>query len=162
MRAQGIEQWDEIYPDRATFEQDVVEGTLYLAVEQQGCCGICVLNEHQDPTYATIPWSYCEGKVLVVHRLAVDPQHQGRGIASQLMLFAEAYGRAHGYRTIRLDAFCKNPSAVRLYTKSHYRLAGTGTMRKGPFYCFEKCLDHAESAPAVSPQQQLAARDPVE
>ena len=153
MRAHGIDQWDDIYPDRATFEEDVANGTLYLAVERQVCRGIMVLNAYQDPAYATVAWHYREEPILVVHRLAVDPMYQGQGIASQLMDFAEAQGRSRGARALRLDAFSQNPSAVRLYMKRQYRLAGPVTFRTGTFYCFETLLGQAESSPSVGQQR---------
>ena len=143
MRTQGIDQWDDVYPDRALFEGDVANRTLYLAVEQQVCRGIMVLDTHQLPPYTTVAWHYRDGPILVVHRLAIDPMWQGQGIASQLMDFAEAQGRARGARAIRLDAFSQNPSAVRLYTRRQYRLAGQIILRKGTFYCFEKLLERS-------------------
>jgi GNAT superfamily N-acetyltransferase len=140
MRQQGIEQWDELYPDRATLERDIAAGTLFIASEQGAIQGMIVLNELQPKEYETVPWRDHDGRPLVVHRLAVAPAWQGRGVASQLMQFAETYGRRNGYGAIRLDAFVHNPSALRLYARLGYRNAGTVQFRKGPFHCFEKSL----------------------
>ncbi len=54
------------------------------------------------------------------------------------MHFVEQYAEVHGYDVIRLDAFTRNPAAVRLYEGRGYRKAGIVSFRKGPFYCFEK------------------------
>jgi ribosomal protein S18 acetylase RimI-like enzyme len=140
MQSQGIDQWDSLYPDRAVLERDITNGNLYLAVDGDICRGIVTLNEEQSKEYEAVSWRYYEGKILVVHRLAIDPSSQGQGVASRMMDFAEEYAYRQGYSTIRLDAFLQNPSAVRLYTRRHYRVAGTVEFRKGTFHCFEKNL----------------------
>jgi len=76
----------------------------------------------------------------VIHRLTVHPEHQELGHASTLMLFAESKARDLGCRSIRLDAFTKNPGACALYSGRGYRNLGTVDFRMGVFYCFEKVL----------------------
>jgi len=74
-----------------------------------------VLNEHQDPEYTEVPWQFMAGPVAVVHRLMICPTLEGRGIARLLMKYAEESAERSGYRIMRLDAFMKNPRALRLY-----------------------------------------------
>lgn len=139
MQKHNIDQWDDLYPTYDILLSDINEGNLWVLKSGNSCLGIIVLNEVQSPQYYDVPWVYQE-PALVVHRLAVDPEVQGGGIASQLMDFAESYGRAHAYSTIRLDTFQKKPRAVSLYRKRGYREAGTVQFRKGDFYVFEKSL----------------------
>ena len=138
MESQGIFQWDEIYPGSGTLEKDIGSHSLYAARSAGRICGIIVLNEYQDPEYAAIRWAYQGDKILVVHRLSVDPVRQGQGIAARLVDFAEQHAKSHGYSAIRLDAFTHNPRSVALYERRGYRKAGVVNFRKGPFYCFEK------------------------
>ena len=79
----------------------------------------------------------------MVHRLMVDPRYQGRGIAGELMRFAEDRAGELGYDAIRLDAFSANPRALWLYQRLGYHDAGCVTFRKGLFRCFEKRLGRA-------------------
>ncbi|MEW6533322.1 MAG: GNAT family N-acetyltransferase [Thermodesulfobacteriota bacterium] len=138
MESQGIFQWDDIYPDREKLQKDIESDSLYVAGDGGRLCGIMALNEYQDPEYSAIEWEYGGGKILVVHRLAVDPLRWRQGIATRLMDFAEQYAEARGYAAIRLDAFLHNPSSVALYDRRGYRNAGIVRFRKGLFYCFEK------------------------
>jgi GNAT superfamily N-acetyltransferase len=141
MRAEGIDQWDEIYPDRPRLLDDVQAGTLYLgSFNGEDLAGAMVLNDFQDAEYADVPWIITGVPVAVVHRLMVSPKHQGQGVARALMSFAEARARELGYGAIRLDAFAAYPAALRLYRGLGYREAGGVTFRKGPFRCFEKAL----------------------
>lgn len=142
MRRAGIEQWDEIYPDRGTLLADLRAGTMHVAgLDREPLTGIVVVNDHQDREYAAVPWTIDAARVAVVHRLMVDPRFQRRGIARQLMRFAEGRARELGYGAVRLDAFSENPRALDLYRSLGYRDAGSVTLRKGVFRCFEKSLE---------------------
>ena len=138
MESRQIHQWDGIYPSRSAIQQDVDSRTLNAAKENGKIIGIVVLNENQEPQYGEDPWSYLVEKVLVVHRLSVDPRHQRKGIAGRLMDFAEDQAKAQSYQAIRLDAFVENTAAVALYERRGYHKAGSVIFRKGLFYCFEK------------------------
>ena len=139
MRAAGIEQWDEVYPDRATIVADIESRSAFVAVHHGELVGMVVLNEYQDPEYADVAWT-CPGRPAVVHRLMVAPPWEGRGVGRALVQFVEHHALAQGYGCIRLDAFSENPRALRLYEGSDYRRAGRVRFRKGLFDCFEKPL----------------------
>jgi GNAT superfamily N-acetyltransferase len=149
MRAHGIDQWDDVYPSRATIAADVESDTAFVATHlNTDLAGFLVLNEDQNPEYAEVAWSINGLPTAVVHRLMVHPEHQRKGLARFLMRFAEERARMLGYGAIRLDAFSANPRALRLYESLGYRDAGGVTFRKGPFRCFEKAL--AQVTPATS------------
>jgi ribosomal protein S18 acetylase RimI-like enzyme len=141
MRAQGIDQWDENYPDRESLHRDLSEGSLFVYSEENALMGIVVLNEKQDEEYAQIKWSTAEAdKNLVVHRLAVHPDFQGRGIAQKLMDFAEAYARSKHYSSIRLDTFSQNPRNQRFYRMRGYTELGAVFLKykkAHPYICYE-------------------------
>ncbi len=140
MRAAGIEQWDEVYPDAAVFTRDLAAGTLHVLREGDGILGCVTLDTTHDPLWQGMAWSTAGEPAAVVHRLMVHPTAQGRGLAKQLMAHAEALARAQGFRAIHLDCFTSNPVALALYECLGYRRTGTAIMRKGPFVCFEKLL----------------------
>ncbi|OFZ53920.1 MAG: hypothetical protein A3D92_03595 [Bacteroidetes bacterium RIFCSPHIGHO2_02_FULL_44_7] len=144
MRENGIDQWDEQYPDRTSIERDLQTGTLFALRDTEKILGIVVLNEKQDEEYAEISWSTSEGdKNLIVHRLAVLPSFQGKGLARQLMDFAEDFGREQGYAAIRLDTYSQNPGNQRFYRARGYRDLGPVFLKykkDHPYYCYELLL----------------------
>ena len=140
MRADGIEQWDEVYPDAAVLARDLATGTLHVLREGDGILGCVTLDTTHDPLWQGMAWSAVGEPAAAVHRLMVHPAAQGRGLAKQLMAHAESLARAQGFRSIHLDCFTANPAAIALYERLGYRRTGTATMRKGPFVCFEKVL----------------------
>ena len=140
MRRAGIDQWDEIYPDRATFLQDLHERTLFIAADGDAIAGAYVLNECQNEEYREVPWTIDAQRIAVVHRLLVSPRCQRKGIASMMVVDAERRAAAAGYDAIRLDAFTLNPTALRLYQRHGYHDAGAMRLRKGLFRGFEKAI----------------------
>jgi GNAT superfamily N-acetyltransferase len=142
MRSQEIDQWDEVYPDQGTIQRDVETGNAVVAIADQMIVGFAVLDEHQEPEYADVPWHFTN-RAAVVHRMMVTPLMEGRGIARKLLAILESRAASSGYLSIRLDAFTENPRAVKFYEQRDYRRAGQVKLRKGAFYCFEKELTHA-------------------
>jgi ribosomal protein S18 acetylase RimI-like enzyme len=139
MDAQGIHQWDEIYPNEEILGKDVERNEMQVIEAEGRVAGIMVLNEDQPPEYGSVEWSY-PGRALVVHRLTIHPIYQRSGLATRLMDFAEETAALEGYHCIRLDAFTSNTAAFTLYESRGYRKAGLVRFRKGEFYCYEKCI----------------------
>lgn len=148
LREQGIDQWDENYPDRESIQRDLKTRTLFAFREEGVILGIVVLNETQDEEYAEIDWlTDGASRNLIVHRLAVDPSHQGKGIARKLMDFAEDYAREHQYDSIRLDTFSQNSRNQRFYLNRGYADLGPVFLKykkEHPYYCYELLL-HSSS-----------------
>lgn len=140
MRARGIDQWDEVYPNELDFSKDLEAGALYVAKAENHVVGCVVLNHIQEPEYASVSWSFTSEPVGVVHRLMIHPERQGNGWGRRLMDYIENRAIELGYRTLRLDAFSENPGACGLYETLKYRDAGRVNFRKGMFHCFEKQL----------------------
>ncbi len=139
MREDGIEQWDEIYPDRELLEEDIASGQMVLCGLQDTLASAFTLNRACDAEYETGRWS-TGVSYMVVHRLCVSPSLQNRGIGAQTMLLLEDMVRAQGMEAVRLDAFSRNPHALRMYEKLGYTRAGQVYWRKGLFYLYEKAL----------------------
>ena len=144
MRENGIDQWDENYPNQKVILQDLQTQTLFVYRENDEILGIVVLNEEQDQEYAEINWSTSEtDRNIIVHRLAVKPDHQKRGIAKRLMDFAEMWSRDKLYHAIRLDTFSQNPRNQRFYLNRGYTDLGSIYLKykkDAPYYCYELLL----------------------
>ncbi len=145
MSAQGIFQWNAHYPSRAVFEKDILEGSLYVYLKTQKVVGCIMFSTEKDALYNTINWQSPEGNNLYMHRLAVHPDHQGGGIARQLMDYAEAAAVALNCSSVRLDTFSQNPRNNRFYQARGYHKLGDVYFPKQsefPFHCYEKVLQH--------------------
>ena len=137
--AEGIAQWDAVYPTRGVVEADVQRGALYVLEDEDGrCFGSVALDEDQADEYRQLSWTTAE-PALVVYRLTIDPSVQGRGLGHELMGFAEAHAARCGYASVRLDAYTGNPRSAQLYRRRGYREVGQIRFprRALPFWCFE-------------------------
>jgi ribosomal protein S18 acetylase RimI-like enzyme len=140
MRAQGIMQWNENYPTLEHVEADIADQIVFIGWIDNELAGVISIDANQSPEYDKIPWEFTAGKVLVVHRLAVSPTAQKKGVGRQLMDFALKKAIDEGYSSIRLDAYSKNERTLRFYENRGYKKRGKiyFPYRNEPFYCYEK------------------------
>ncbi|WP_228745011.1 GNAT family N-acetyltransferase [Paenibacillus sp. S150] len=145
MQAGGSDQWDSSYPNRDVIGEDIAKGALYVCVDQAAIAGIIVLDENQAEQYKAIDWTEKQGPQLIMHRLAVHPEVQGKGIARKLIAFSEEHARRGGYSSIRLDTYAKNSRALALYPSLGYECRGEVDFpgRTARFPVFEKILTAA-------------------
>ena len=140
MRTLNIDQWDEIYPNEDIILTDIKKHQLYVYKINNVPISVVTLNQEQEEAYITVDWNFYDEKIAVIHRLCVDPDLQNQGIARSTMVAAQNELIKQGFLSIRLDAFSKNPYALKLYDKLGYLKCGEVTLRKGLFFCFEKRL----------------------
>lgn len=140
MQSEGIDQWDDVYPDEATLLSDIRNGWMHLLVKNNAVACAVALNELQDEEYIHGDWLCRGGKIAVVHRLCVQPAFQNGGVGRDAMRRSQELLGRRGYSSVRLDTFSGNPKAIRLYESLGYRRAGKVFFRKGEFYLFEKPL----------------------
>ena len=140
MNSNGIPQWDEIYPDREVLEEDIRKKQMTVVLLEDNIAAAYVINTESDVQYMNGKWSRQDATYVVLHRLCVNPRFQHRGIARQVMLHIEEEERQRGLESIRLDAFTKNPFALKLYEALGYAPVGYVDFRKGKFKLMEKLL----------------------
>ncbi len=131
------------FPNPSVIVQDLWRGHMFKLTVDGKLAGVVAFNSKGEDSWKEVNWRHREPDTLVVHRLAVRPEQQGRGLATQLMLFVEDYARDKNYGAIRLDVYCRNQAAVALYEKLGYDRAGEVTYgnKQNSFFCFEKVLE---------------------
>ncbi len=134
----GIDQWDELYPDREILEEDICRQELYTGRIGSKLACVFVLNSDCDEEYINGSWTRPDASFCVVHRLCVNPSFQRMGIGRKTMLHIEGYAAQLGFDEIRLDTFSQNPFSIRLYESLGYKTVGFAQWRKGKFLLMEK------------------------
>jgi ribosomal protein S18 acetylase RimI-like enzyme len=140
MKQQGIYQWDEVYPTREVFSEDIEYDSLYVATVNNKIIAVYVLNQDCDDEYYECKWDNPDDSACIIHRLCVSADFQNKGIGTKLLAHIEEQIKAMGYKSVRLDVFSENPYALKLYSKRGYEKRGQADWRKGRFFLMEKTL----------------------
>ncbi|TCC90356.1 GNAT family N-acetyltransferase [Pedobacter frigiditerrae] len=136
----GNFQWDDAYPNPVVFEKDLQLQQLWLAEIDGAIAGIAAITTDQEPEYAKVGWDINE-TAIVIHRLAVHPAYQGKGVAVALLQEAELIAADRNIHILRVDTNSMNKATQTLFPKLGYVFAGEIDLSFRPgllFYCYEK------------------------
>ena len=139
-----IFQWNNKYPSREIFKEDIKNKSLYVSKINQEVVGCIMFSSFKDDVYKTVNWITRDEYNLYIHRLAVHPIFQKRGIARKMMDFAEDFAKSNNYISIRLDTFSQNPRNNKFYKSRGYNKLDDVYFPKQsefPFHCYEKLVD---------------------
>ena len=138
----GIDQWDETYPNTEIISEDLNVGTYYVAEMDETIIGGVNIDNNQDDTYLALDWEGKSDSFLVVHRLGVKEEFWNKKIGKDLMLFTENLVIEKGLNSIRLDTYSGNPKAMEFYRRLGYSELGTINLKpnKDKYHCFEKII----------------------
>ncbi|MBT8183788.1 MAG: GNAT family N-acetyltransferase [Eudoraea sp.] len=143
MIKQGIYQWNEDYPRKEVFENDLGRKELFVLETNGEIGGMITATSVMDEEYRPVDWLTNDGLPVYIHRLAVLPAIQGKGYARKLMDYAENLARKQGYTSVRLDTFSQNKRNQKFYEQRGYTKLGDIYFPKQsqyPFHCYEMIL----------------------
>ncbi len=127
LHEQGLSQWQNGYPNADTLKADIEEGRAFLLLSQNEIVATTALVFGAEPTYANIhdgEWASTD-PYITLHRFAVKAQHRGSGLATHLLLYAEAHALKAGVHIARIDTHPQNTPMKRLLAKNNYTHRGT-------------------------------------
>ena len=119
MNSNNNYQWSVgVYPLRADFEKDIVNDILWVAIDDNvnNVIGVVALD-HICPLEYKDAGVDITSKCIVPHRLAVHPNHQGKGIALSLMNKAMELAKTSNYSYVRVDTNIINDKMQNMFTK---------------------------------------------
>jgi len=142
MLENGIDQWDDAYPNTEIISEDLNVGTYYVGEIDGTIIGGINIDRDQDNNYLALDWEDKSDSFLVVHRLGVKEEFWNKKIGKDLMLFTEKLVIEKGLKSIRLDTYSGNPKAMEFYRRLGYTELGTIDLKpdKDKYYCFEKII----------------------
>jgi GNAT superfamily N-acetyltransferase len=84
MIEQGVYQWNEYYPSEEVFGRDIARKELYVLEIGDKIIGTIVVSTYMDLEYDPIGWLTPNVKNIYIHRLAVHPQEQKKGLCQRI------------------------------------------------------------------------------
>ena len=132
-------QWDESYPQEKDFIKDIQEGDLYVSERKGRLVAFICVNKIEPAEYTGLDWSL-KKDVMIIHRMAVDPEYRRNGIGRQLMNFAEELALQQEISYLKTDTNSMNENMKALFLKCGYSYIGEINFlgKETPFYCYDK------------------------
>lgn len=124
MRNAGNTQWSDEYPDIERFTGDLSDGSLYVYEEDEHVKGFVVADDDHPEPYRDLPWELTRSVSAAMHRMAVDPNFQGHGIAKKMIVSVEEMLASKGYKGIHTDTSLENEKMQMRFEKNGYKFKG--------------------------------------
>ena len=122
----SIGQWNENYPAREDFLEDMARGECYVLTCGGGVGGFFTLSTQPEEGYAAITdgkWS-SDDPYAVIHRWAVEVQWRGSGLAGRMIGECVRLAQEQGLGWLRVDTHKKNKAMLGLLRKCGFQYRG--------------------------------------
>ena len=143
MREQGNPQWDETYPHISHFADGIAAGDLFAVRDSADTIlGVAIINTWYEPCYDELTGWKETPPALALHKMAVDPAAQRRGVGSALFEYACSMAREQGLRSVRVDTYTLNAPMRALIAKFDFHPVGEVFFpdRPLPYIVYEKTI----------------------
>jgi len=143
MRSYNNTQWDENYPLKSNFIDDINKGELYVIDEDGALGGFACINKDEPEEYEDLTWKL-DTTALVIHRMAVNSKFRRKGIGTKLINFADKLALEQNIQLLKTDTYSLNTKMQGLFEKCGYTFVGKiNFLRKErPFYCYDKLINN--------------------
>lgn len=130
----GIDQWQEGYPPRELTAEDIANGLLYAAFDEENdrIAAVAAMVPPPDYDYDAIDGEWIGGgNYTAVHRVAASDAYRGSGASSFLLAEIECMARRRGYTSIRIDTHRGNVVMQKFLRRRGFCLCGKITLSHG-------------------------------
>ncbi len=126
LKEQGIDQWQNGYPDEACIRKDMEEGKGFFLKEGDCVLGYLCIDLDGEPAYDDMRGTWhTEEPYVVVHRLALTKEARGKGLSDTAFTLAAAYEKERGIRSFRVDTDADNEKMKHILDKNGFTYCGT-------------------------------------
>lgn len=144
LKTQGIDQWQNNYPNIETINRDIQDNNSYILMEDNVIVGTTALIFGIDPTYNVIHkgrW-ITNGAYAVIHRIAINLDYHGLGLGTEIIKHAESVCRNKDINSIRVDTHKENKVMQTVLIKNGFVYCGIIYLADGnERMAFEKVLN---------------------
>lgn len=141
---QGIDQWQNNYPNTEIIRKDIENNYSYVLVKEQNIVATAAISFDGEKTYNHIydgQW-ITNDDYAVIHRIAVDSNYKGLGLSSEIIKNVEMLCLNRGIHSIKVDTHEENLSMQKMLKKNEFEYCGIIYLEEGSKrIAFEKKLD---------------------
>lgn len=127
LKKNGSPQWQDGYPNREIFAQDIAMQTNWVLVDDHQVVATATLQLTPEPTYRIITngqWSQPNDPYATIHRVAISDEYQGQGLSKILFSNLLTVGQMQGIKNFRLDTHRNNKAMQHIAEKFNFRKRG--------------------------------------
>lgn len=138
----GIDQWQGGYPNINTIQEDIDKEYGYVLLKDNHIAATVAVSFDGEETYENIyngAW-LSNQPYAVIHRLAINNELKGIGLASIVMEHIFELCRQKGIGCIKVDTHQENIPMQRLLEKNQFRYCGIIHVSDGERIAFEKLI----------------------
>ena len=135
----GLSHWVPPFPVDRLAEQ-ARHGGVYGVYDGDVLVATFTVSKDALSEYPDVAFAPDGEPPLHLHRIAVHPEYQGRGVGSWCMAQIENLARESGCRSVRFDAFSRNLGLLDYYRDLGYLEQGRTIARGKLVVCFEKLI----------------------
>ena len=143
LAAQGVNQWQDGYPNEASTLSDIRLRQGYVWEEDASIQAVITITFDGEPTYEPIyegAW-HSDAPYACIHRIAISKERRGTGLARALLQAAEELIQSRGFYAIRVDTHRQNMPMQRLLTRHGFQPCGIIYLQDGSErIAFDKAL----------------------
>lgn len=132
-KGQGINQWQNNYPNTEVINNDIANGESYVLVNDNTIVATVAVSFDGEKTYEAIyegEW-ITNDEFAVIHRIAVGNDYKGLGISSEIIKHIEKLCLSRGVQSIKADTHEENLSMQRLLKKNDFKYCGIIYLESG-------------------------------
>ena len=148
LKESGVDQWQNGYPTREAFAQDIEKDACQVFVLEGRIAGVISVLLEKEDSYSSIEngsWLTGDEPYAVFHRSAVGENYRKKGMAQAMLSFAESKTLTKGFKSLRGDTHRDNKAMRGLLEKRGFAHCGTIYLHgirnaQNERVCYEKLL----------------------
>ncbi len=142
-KADGSEQWQDGYPNLDIVKKDIENEQGFVLIENEQIVGYCAIIINDEPEYKNIEGEWLSSDDFVVfHRVAIDEEHLGKGLAKKLISLIEDFALENNIYSVKADTNFDNLAMLKIFKNLSYSYCGEVYFRGGARKAFEKVLSN--------------------
>lgn len=141
LKGRGVDQWQNGYPDQSCIEKDIEKESGYLCSIEDKIIEYPCIDFGGEPAYDTINGNWLSSKpYVVVHRMALDNNVKGKGLASAVFQLVEKLSREKGIHSFKVDTDNDNHIMKHILQKNGFQYCGTILFDNSEKIAYEKLI----------------------
>ena len=132
-KEQNIDQWQNNYPNDEVINNDINNGESYVMLDGDDIVATTVISFAKEKSYENIldgKW-ITNGDYGVIHRIAVENTHKGKGLSHKIIKYAEEVCKQNNIHSIKVDTHEDNILMQSLLKKNGFEYCGIVYLEDG-------------------------------